>query len=197
MVTRLVPTVTLALSGFLLAACDTPSIPAKGKSTVKPTKEYDALLAQKFHYIPCEPDEAQMIFVVDCTKKSPHRNFRFEFPMRRERMYGDDGSVLACPTGSAQLIMKIGCGSQRTVRRDGSLSDAKGDHGSYSAICGVSLPCDTEIDVRVSFYWPSAGASRGKFKKEFRVAIGSNVEQQLSDEFAVKTYFKEPAASSH
>ena len=66
-----------------------------------------------------------MIFVVDCTKKSPHRNFRFEFPMRRERMYGDDGSVLACPTGSAQLMMKIGCGSQITVRRDGSLSDAK------------------------------------------------------------------------
>jgi hypothetical protein len=168
--------VSLLAVAVVLPSCHKQSSPTQSPTRPStPTSERVVFDTTTMHYVQCDENVADTVLKVKVIIRNV-ANQEFTFPLRKERLYDDNG------------YLRLASGPQAfMVSADG----VKNGHGiGYDGSAGLFETTDHDVTIGVNFSWTAADNTQGKFDRNITIPIGQNFEQQLSDVASVKASFQ-------
>ena len=133
-------------------------------------------LPNPVQYVECDEREAETTLNVKVSIASVMKQ-QFVLPLKRQRLYDDQGRLLFTPELRASVICD-----------DGTMSG----HGiGFSGSVDLVGATDHDVTIAVNFGWTAPDNSRGDVDRNVTIQIGQHLEQQLSKEVLITASFRD------
>lgn len=164
--------------GALAGGCGEPSVrPVVPPAIDKETQQY---LARQYSYGECAESEAQTVLVFDLSIEGYLKSRRFEFPLKKERLYDDQGIPLPGPL----FTMRGEC-ADTIPKKNGK---GAGHHLSV-------WPRGYEngfIRMQVVVSWTNPEGQQGKIDDQVLLPMGQDSQDTFRGRWSYKASFRPP-----
>lgn len=172
-------TVALAAWGLMGGCVDNSPGKPGGQPPVtdKAALQY---LASQFSYSECAESEADTVLVFDLTIEGYMKSRRFEFPLKKEKLFDEQGN----PLPSFMFTMRMECGdgiSKKTGKGCGHVLSV----GPRSYENGF-----IRMEVRVS--WTSPEGKQGQIDDQVLLPVGQDSHDNFRGRWSYKASFRSP-----